>query len=109
MTRNLARITLILTFVLSLAAFAQTGTAAAAAPSGAAAVPAPTGTSKIGIIDIQGAIVTTNEGQREFQTLQKKFEPKRGELENLNKEVEDLKKQLNTQGDKLNDDARNSL
>jgi outer membrane protein len=109
MTRNIARLTLILTFVLSLAAFAQTGTAAAAAPSGAAAVPAPTGASKIGIIDIQGAIVSTNEGQREFQTLQKKFDPKRGELENLNKEVEDLKKQLNTQGDKLNDDARNSL
>lgn len=109
MTRNFARFILVLTFVLSLAALAQTGTTAAAAPSGVAAVPAPTGTSKVGIIDVQGAIVSTNEGQREFQTLQKKFDPKRAELENLNKEVEDLKKQLTTQGDKLNDDARNSL
>lgn len=106
MTRNFARFSLILTIVLSLSALAQTG---AAAPAGAAAAPAPTGTSKVGIIDVQGAIVSTNEGQREFQTLQKKFDPKRAELENLNKEVEDLKKQLSTQGDKLNDDARNSL
>jgi outer membrane protein len=109
MTRNFARFVLVLTFVLSLSALAQTGTAAAAGPSGAAAVPAPTGTSKVGIIDVQGAIVSSNEGQREFLNLQKKFDPKRAELETLNKEVEDLKKQLNTQGDKLNDDARNNL
>jgi outer membrane protein len=111
MTRNFARFTLIFTIVLSLSALAQTGTAAAATPAGTAAspAPAPTGTSKVGIIDVQGAIVSTNEGQREFQSLQKKFDPKRSELETLNKEVEDLKKQLNTQGDKLNDDARNSL
>jgi outer membrane protein len=106
MTRNFARLIFILTIALSLSALAQTG---AAAPAGAAAAAAPTGTSKVGIIDVQGAIVSTNEGQREFQTLQKKFDPKRAELENLNKEVEDLKKQLSTQGDKLNDDARNSL
>ena len=111
MTRNFARFTMVLFLALSLSAIAQTGTAAAAAPSGAAAAPAPapTGAVKIGIIDIQGAIVSTNEGQREFQTLQKKFDPKRAELETLNKEVEELKKQLNTQGDKLNDEARNSL
>jgi outer membrane protein len=110
MTRNFARFSLILTIALSLSALAQTGTVASAAPPATAATaPAPTGASKIGIIDVQGAIVSTNEGQREFQTLQKKFDPKRAELENLNKEVEDLKKQLSTQGDKLNDDARNSL
>lgn len=111
MTRNLARFTLVLTLVLSLSALAQTGTTAAP-PAGAAApttAPAPTGTSKVGIIDIQAAIVSTNEGQRDFQALQKKFDPKRGELENLQKEVEDLKKQLNTQGDKLNDEARANL
>ncbi len=110
MKRNFARITLTLAFVLSLTAFAQTEQAAATAPAGApTTAPAPTGTSKIGIIDIQAAIVSTNEGQKEFQNLQKKFDPKRTELEGLQKEVETLKQQLNTQGDKLNDETRNNL
>ncbi len=64
---------------------------------------------KIGIINIQQAILATNEGQRDFQALQKKFEPKRTELEATNAEVENLKKQLNTQGDKLNQEARDNL
>ena len=44
-----------------------------------------------------------------MEALDKKFDPKRNELQNLNKEIEDLKKQLNTQGDKMNDEARGSL
>lgn len=87
--------------VLATAAFAQT----AAAP--AAAVPA--GPAKIGIINIQGAIVATNEGRRDLEALQKKFEPKQAELQNAGKEVTDLQNQLKTQGDKMNDDARNNL
>lgn len=108
MRRNLALYTLALTIAVTPIAFAQAPAAGApaAAPSTA---PAPTGSSKIGILDVQAAIVSTNEGQKEFQALQKKFDPKRTELEGLQKEVEDLKKQLSTQGDKLNDEARNSL
>ncbi len=87
--------------VLASAAFAQT----AAAP----AATAPAGPAKIAIIDIQKAIVATNEGRRDLEALQKKFEPKQAELQNLNKEVSDMQNQLKTQGDKLNDDARNNL
>jgi outer membrane protein len=87
--------------VLASAAFAQTTAAPAAA--------APAGPAKIAIIDIQKAIVATNEGRRDLEALQKKFEPKQAELQNLNKEVTDLQNQLKTQGDKLNDDARNNL
>src|SRR5208282_2666712 len=50
-----------------------------------------------------------NEGQRDFETLQKKFDPKRAELENLNKEVDELQKKFNAQNDKLNDEARGDL
>lgn len=64
---------------------------------------------KIGIINIQQAILATNEGQRDFQNLQKKFEPRRAELEASNTEVENLKKQLSNQGDKLNQEARENL
>jgi outer membrane protein len=86
----------------SAGAFAQTAPAAPAAAL-------PSGPAKIGIINIQQAIVATNEGRRDLEALQKKFEPKQTELQNLNKEVTDLQNQLKTQGDKLNEDARNNL
>ena len=109
MKRTLAG-TAVLAVVLTVSALAQTG---AAAPGGAAPTPAataaPSGGVKVGIVDIQQAIVGTNEGARDFEALQKKFEPRRTELQNLNTEVENLKKQLNTQGDKMNDDARATL
>jgi Skp family chaperone for outer membrane proteins len=107
--------------VLSVAALAQTDKAAAASPlpaapsastgaAGAGAINTTnyTGT-KIGTINIEQAIYATNEGQRDFEALGKKLEPKQSELKGLNDEVESLKKQLNTQGDKLNDEARADL
>ena len=108
MTRTLARLVPVLILLFSLAAFAQSATPAApaaAAPAGATA----SGPGKIGIVNIRGAIVSTNEGQRDFQALQAKFSPKRNELETLNREVEDLKNQLSKTGDKLNQDARDNL
>lgn len=87
-----------LAMILSAGAFAQSA-APAAAPA----------TTKVGIINIQAAIVNSNEGQRDFETLQKKFDPKRQELEALNKEVDDLQKKFNAQGDKLSDEARADL
>jgi len=92
-----------LAMILSVPGFAQP---AATAPAAAAAVPAST---KVGIVNIQAAIVGSNEGQRDFEELQKKFDPKRQELEGLNKEVDELQKKFNTQGDKLNDEARADL
>jgi outer membrane protein len=81
-----------------------------AAPS-AGDPPAVTGAtgSKIGTINVEGAIFASNEGQRDFDTLSKKLEPKQNELKAKNEEIDGLKKQLNTQGDKLNEEAKNSL
>lgn len=96
------------TFTFS--ALAQTGTAAT--PSNpVAAAPATTtaGGLKFGTINIQEAIFGSNEGQRDVQTLQKKFEPKQAELKSQNDELEQMKKQLNTQQDKLNQDALDTL
>jgi|SRR5689334_3433339 outer membrane protein len=110
MTRKLLRFILPAAF-LTVTALAQTGNAAAAPANGGGGAPAPSvaGQAKIGIIDIQRAIMATNEGQRDFGALQKKFEPKQNDLNTLNKEIEDLKKQLQTQGDKLNEDARANM
>lgn len=79
---------------------------AATAPPAAAAN--PTG-NRLGTINLEQAIFATNEGQRDFEQLSKKLEPKQTELKGMNDEVESLKKQLSTQGDKLNDDARGTL
>jgi len=96
-----------LALVLSAVSFTQTSTAATAADTNnataASNVAMPT---KIGIINIQGAIVSTNEGQRDFDALQKKFEPKQVELKSANDEIEGLKKQLATAEGKLSDDER---
>jgi outer membrane protein len=108
MTLYSSRLVPLVVAVLSIATFAQTGSASAS-PAPSAAAPAATASTKIGIVNIQAAIINTNEGQRDFETLRKKFDPKRNELEALNREVEDLKKQLSTTGDKLNEEARGNL
>lgn len=92
---------------LLLAASMLSITALSSTALGQAATTA--GGTKVGIINMQTAIVATNEGQRDFDGLAKKFEPKRTELKNLSDELDSLKKQLDTQGSKLNDDARADL
>jgi outer membrane protein len=99
MKRSIAlAITLASGFVLSAAA--QTLPVPASA--------APAGPVKIAVIAFQVAVAQTNEGQRNFADLQKKYEPKEAQLKALNDEIENLKKQLQAQGDKLSDAERAS-
>ena len=111
MTSKFARFLLATVFVLSVTALAQTGSAAALPPAPSAAPPAATnpGGTRIGTINIEQAVFGSNEGQRDIEALSKKLEPKQTELKASNDELENLKKQLNTQGDKLNDEARATL
>ena len=122
MTSKFSRYFLAIAFTVSVVAMAQTGTAgaspaaAAAAPAAApaaspAAAPAaaPATGTRVGTINIEQAIVATNEGRRDFDALNKKLEPKQTELKNTSDEIEGLKKQFSNQGDKLNDDARAGL
>jgi outer membrane protein len=117
MKSKLTSILLTMACAISVAALAQTGSAAAAPASAAAApaaspaaAPAVSGVgTKVGTISMEQAIFATNEGRRDFEALSKKLEPKQNELKGANDEIESLKKQLNTQGDKLNDDARANL
>lgn len=97
---------------LSIAALLTTGALAQAADTNAAAATSTpnalvAGPTKVAIINIQAAIANTNEGQRDLDALQKKFEPKQIELKSLNDEVDNLKKQLAAQTDKLNEEERN--
>src|SRR5208283_4975446 len=101
--------------VLTISALAQSGSpvpGGAATPTASTTAAATSATSsgvKVGTIDMQGAVAGSNEGARDFEALNKKFEPRRTELQNVNNEVENLKKQLNTQGDKMNEEARATL
>jgi outer membrane protein len=89
MKRSLALIAILASgFVLS---------AAAQTPAPAA----PAGPTKIAVIAFQVAVAQTNEGQRNFSDLQKKYDPKRQQLKALSDEVDSLTKQLQAQGDKL--------
>ena len=115
MTSKFLRILLAVAVTFTVSALAQTGSAAVpSAPSASTAASTPaapppiTGT-KVGAINIEGAIFGCNEGQRDVAALQKKFEPKQNELKNQNDELEGLKKQLSTQQDKLNEDALATL
>ncbi len=104
MSRSLSLVCLLASSV-SLSAFAQTGAAAPAAAAPAASAPS-TGASKIAVINFQGAVAQTNEGQRNFSELQKKFDPKRTQLKQEADEIDALKKQLQASGDKLSDTER---
>lgn len=117
MTRKLTRFLLATMFVFSVAALAQTASADPGLPAAPSATPAATAPdttvastgNKIGTINIEQAIFASNEGQRDFEALSKKLEPKQTELKNMNDEVESLKKQLSNQGEKLNEDSRSTL
>jgi outer membrane protein len=113
MTSKLVRFLTASLFAFSVTALAQTGAspdALPAAPSAASApAPAPVIGSKIGVINVEGAIYACNEGQRDFGELNKKLEPKETQLKGENEELEALKKQLSTQGDKLSAEAHDNL
>ena len=100
--------TLSMAALLSVGAFAQAAeaNAAPAATTSTTTNSVIAGPTKLAIINIQAAIASTNEGQRDLDALQKKFEPKQIELKSLSDEVDNLKKQLAAQTDKLNEDER---
>jgi outer membrane protein len=61
---------------------------------------------KVAVIAFQAAVTSTNEFQRDFADLQKKFQPQRDQLKSLSDEVDNLTKQLQAQGATLTDADR---
>jgi outer membrane protein len=93
-------------FVITLASGIALSAAAQTSPAPAPAAPA--GPAKIAVIAFQAAVGQTNEFQRNFADLQKKYEPKRNQLKTMADEIDGLEKQLQAQGDKLSDTERAS-
>jgi outer membrane protein len=114
MTSKFLRIFLGAAVLFAISALAQTSSAAtpsspAAAPAASAPAAVPNTGTKVGAINIEGALFGSNEGRRDLEALGKKFEPKQTELKGQNDELESLKKQLTTQQEKLNEDALATL
>ena len=92
---------------LAIAVMLASGILSAAAQTPAAPV-APAGPTKIAVIAFQAAVGQTNEFQRNFADLQKKYDPKRTQIKAMADEIDGLQKQLQAQGDKLSDAERAS-
>ena len=71
--------------------------------------PALTPGSKIGIINIQRAIVESEEGKKAQEKLRAEFAPKDKELRAKQEEIEKLRKQLQESERVLSDEARRNL
>jgi len=92
------------------------GGAAAAQTSSAPAAPAPlpppptvTGPSKIAIINIQEAILSTEQGKKLNAALQVRFAPKKTELGNEQDELNKLNSQLTAGGNTMSVTAKTQL
>ena len=72
----------------------------------AQAGPQPT---KVGIINIQGAIISTQDGQKAAAELQARYEPRRKELEKRQNEITSLRDQLQKGSNTLSEEARQKL
>ncbi|HEV2326190.1 MAG TPA: OmpH family outer membrane protein [Terracidiphilus sp.] len=62
--------------------------------------------TKVGVIAFQAAVAKTNEGQKSFADLEKKYQPKQEAINSLKTQVDALTKQLQTDGPKLTDTER---
>jgi outer membrane protein len=92
--------------VLTLASGFALSAAAQTLPAPAASASAPAGPTKVAVIAFQAAVSQTNEFQRDFTDLQKKYEPKRTQLKTMADEIDSLEKQLQAQGSTLSEADR---
>jgi outer membrane protein len=78
---------------------------------GAIAASAQTDASpvKVGVINIQQAIVSTKDGQTAATALQSKFDPTRKELEGMQGEIASLRDQLSKGSNTMSEDAKQNL
>lgn len=77
-----------------------------AAPAVFAQTPPP---SKIGVIHVQEALISTKEGQKAAAELQAKFAPKKSELEKKQGDITSLQDQLRKGSATMSEDAKNKL
>ena len=65
--------------------------------------------TKVGIIHIQNAIISTKEGQKAAADLQSKFAPKKADLDKKQNAISQLQDQLRQGANTMSDDAKDKL
>lgn len=70
---------------------------------------APATGEKIGVVDIQQAILSTGEGKEAIQNLQKKYQPRETEINQRQQDVEQLRQQLQKQMTTLSADEQRRM
>ncbi len=65
--------------------------------------------TKVGVISIQGAIISTKDGQKASQEWETKFGPKKKEFQTRESELGQLQDQLNKGGSVMAEDKRSQL
>ncbi len=106
MKLSLSFASLLATGLVGSAALAQTATPAAPSTAANVASAAAAGPSKVAVIMFQAAVAQTNEGKRNFEEVEKKYQPKQTQLKQQSDEIDTLKKQLQTQSATLTDTER---
>jgi outer membrane protein len=75
----------------------------------AVALQAQTAPTKVGIINIQQAIISTKDGQTAVKTLQERFNPRQKELQDKQAEIQQLQQQLQRGANTLSQEALGKL
>lgn len=65
--------------------------------------------TKVGVIQIQAALVATKEGQKAVAELETKMTPRKKELESKQSEIKDMQERLQRGGNTLSDGAKEEL
>ncbi len=81
---------------------------AAAQSTAASAASAPAVPAKVAVIAFQAAVAQTNEFQRNYADLQKKYDPKRQQLKEMSDQIDTMTKDLQTQAATLSEAERSS-
>jgi outer membrane protein len=92
-----------------LLAVAPAGAQTSAAPAAAAPAMAATAPAKIGVIDIQTAIIQTKDGQKAAADLKTKFTPKQAELEKKQQDIAGLQDQIRKGQNTMSEENKQKL
>jgi outer membrane protein len=65
--------------------------------------------SKVGVINIQSAIISTKDGQKAAADLAAKYEPRRKDIETRSGEIGSLKERLSKGANTMSEDAKQAL
>jgi outer membrane protein len=64
---------------------------------------------KVGVVNIQEAIVSTGEGKKSMADLQKKYQPRQAEVQKENQDIQAISDQLQKQAATLSEDEQRRL